>query len=157
MRRFALLAAAPHRAFFFVGTVQGVAAIAWWLADLAGRYGDWYVAPAWTVPASWAHAYLFLYGLFPSFIFGFLLTAMPNWVGVAPRRQRSVAAAALPGGGLAVFYAGLAATPGLAVAGLALHLAGWMLGLLELVRLLRLTRSGDLGFPRFVVALLAAG
>ena len=157
MRRFALLAAAPHRAFFFVGAVQGVAAIAWWLVDLAGRYGGWSAAPTWTVPAPWAHAYLFLYGLFPSFVFGFLLTAMPNWVGVAPRRSRAVLAAALLGGGLALFYAGLATTPWLAVAGLGAHLAGWMLALLELVRLVRLAATGNLAFPRFIVALLAAG
>ena len=61
MNRLAVLAAAPHRVFFFVGAVQGVAAITWWLADLAGRYGGWYASPAWTVPAPWAHAYLFLY------------------------------------------------------------------------------------------------
>jgi len=157
MRRFALLAAAPHRAFFFVGAVQGVAAIAWWLVDLAGRYGGWSAAPTWTVPAPWAHAYLFLYGLFPSFVFGFLLTAMPNWVGVAARRSRAVLAAALLGGGLALFYAGLATTPWLAVAGLGAHLAGWMLALLELVRLVRLAATGNLAFPRFIVALLAAG
>jgi uncharacterized protein involved in response to NO len=157
MSRLALLAAAPHRAFFFVGAVQGVAAITWWLADLAGRYGGWYTAPDWTVPAPWAHAYLFLYGLFPSFIFGFLLTAMPNWVGVAPRRERAVLAATLLGGGLALFYAGLVTTPWLAAAGLGVHLAGWMLALLELVRLVRLATTGNLAFPRFVIGLLAAG
>jgi uncharacterized protein involved in response to NO len=157
MNRLAVLAAAPHRVFFFVGAVQGVAAIVWWLADLAGRYSGWYASPAWTVPAPWAHAYLFLYGLFPSFIFGFLLTAMPNWVGTAPRRQRCVLAAALLGSGLLLLYVGLATTPGLAVAGLGVHLAGWLLALLELVRLLRLATSGNLAFPRFVVALLAAG
>jgi uncharacterized protein involved in response to NO len=157
VNRVALLAAAPHRAFFFVGAVQGVAAIAWWLADLAGRYGGWYAAPAWTVPAPWAHAYLFLYGLFPSFVFGFLLTAMPNWVNVAPRLPRCALAAALLGAGLAVLYLGLATTPWLAVAGAGLHLAGWLVALLELLRLLRLTRSANLAFPRFVVALLAAG
>ena len=157
MNRLAVLAAAPHRIFFFVGATQGVAAIAWWLADLAGRYGGWYASPAWTVPAPWAHAYLFLYGLFPSFIFGFLLTAMPNWVNVAPRRQRCVLAAALLGSGLLLLYVGLATTAWLAVAGLGVHLAGWMLALLELLRLLRLATSGNLAFPRFVVALLAMG
>ncbi|HTO46622.1 MAG TPA: NnrS family protein [Burkholderiales bacterium] len=157
MSRLALLAVAPHRAFFFVAAVQGVAAIGWWLADLAGRYGGWYAAPAWTVPAPWAHAYLFLYGLFPSFVFGFLLTAMPNWVGVAPRLARCMRAAALLGSGLVAFYAGLVTAPWLAVAGLTAHLAGWLLALLELVRLLRLATPGNLAFPRFVVALLTAG
>jgi uncharacterized protein involved in response to NO len=157
MNRLAILAAAPHRAFFLIGALQGVAAIAWWLVDLAGRYGGWYPAPAWTVPPPWAHAYLFLYGFFPSFIFGFLLTAMPNWLGVAPRRPRYVLAATLLGAGLVVIYLGLAAGRPPVVAGLALHLAGWLLALLELVRLLRLTRSGDLAFPLAVVALVGAG
>jgi nucleotide-binding universal stress UspA family protein len=56
-----------------------------------------------------------------------------------------------------VLYVGLVTTPGIAVAGLGVHLAGWMLALLELGRLLRLATSGNLAFPRFVVALLAAG
>jgi len=130
---------------------------AWLAREMAAPDGGWYASPAWTVPAPWAHAYLFLYGLFPSFIFGFLLTAMPNWVGVAPRRQRCVLAATLLGSGLLLLYVGLVTTPGIAVAGLGVHLAGWLLALLELVRLLRLATSGNLAFPRFVVVLLAAG
>lgn len=152
-----MLTASPHRLFFFIGALQGVAAIVWWLADLAGRYGGWYAAPNWSVPAPWAHTYLFLYGLFPSFIFGFLMTAMPNWLGVDVRRPQFVAAGASLGLGLVFIYLGLATGIGLALAGLALHLAGWLIAALELVRLIRRTNSGNLGYPTLITTLVAIG
>ena len=82
---------------------------------------------------------------------------MPSWLGVAPRRPRCVLAATLLGTGLVLIYVGLATARTLAVAGVALHLAGWLLTLVELARLFRHTRSGDLAFPGLVVALVAAG
>jgi uncharacterized protein involved in response to NO len=33
------IAAAPHRSMFLAGALQGVAAMLWWVFDLAGRYG----------------------------------------------------------------------------------------------------------------------
>jgi uncharacterized protein involved in response to NO len=63
---------------FFGGALQALAAFACWSGDLGARYGGWYGAPAWSLPAPWSHAWLLSYGLFPFFIFGFLLTAVPN-------------------------------------------------------------------------------
>ena len=73
------LTAAPHRPMFLAGALQGVLVMAWWLADLAGRYGAGPYLP-WTVAAPAAHAYLMLYGFFPLFIFGFLFTTYPAWL-----------------------------------------------------------------------------
>jgi uncharacterized protein involved in response to NO len=55
----------------------------WWLVDLGGRYAGLYAPIAWTVPPPWAHAFLMNYTVFPFFVFGFLMTAMPNWTGEA--------------------------------------------------------------------------
>ena len=55
---------------------------------MLARYAGWYAPVAWTVPSSWAHAYLMLYGFFPFFMFGFLMAAIPNWLDVEVRRRR---------------------------------------------------------------------
>ena len=135
-RAWRLLSSEAHRTMFFFGALQAVAAMAWWSADLGARYMGWYPAHAWTVPPMWAHAWLLLYGLFPFFMFGFLMTAGPNWLG-APKTSRGafVPAALLMAGGLALFYAGLYANRSLAAVGAGLHLAGWLWGLGALVRM----------------------
>lgn len=74
------LTAAPHRPMFLAGALQGILAVGWWLADLLGRYGGLYPPLQWAIPAPWAHAFLMLYGFFPFFVFGFLMTAAPRWV-----------------------------------------------------------------------------
>src|SRR5688572_14382808 len=79
-RRWALLSSEAHRFMFFFGALQAVAAMAWWLPDVAGRYLGLH-SLAWTVPPMWAHAWLLLYGVFPFFMLGFLMTAGPNWLG----------------------------------------------------------------------------
>jgi uncharacterized protein involved in response to NO len=86
--RWRLLSSEAHRTMFFFGALQAVAAVAWWSVDLGARYLGWYPAIAWTVPPMWAHAWLLLYGLFPFFMFGFLMTAGPNWLG-APKMPAS--------------------------------------------------------------------
>src|SRR5512142_3157595 len=73
-------AAAPHRVMFFGGALQALAVMLWWLTELVTRYGlvghpvDWPVAPV------AAHAWLMIYGLFPFFMFGFLMTVFPRWM-----------------------------------------------------------------------------
>ncbi|MGZ8266253.1 MAG: NnrS family protein [Burkholderiales bacterium] len=134
-RAWRLLSAEPHRIMFFCGILQLVGAVAWWFADLTGRYVAWHEPLAWTLPPSWAHAWLLLYGVFPFFIFGFLMTAGPSWLG-APKMPRTafVPAAVLMGVGVLAFYAGLATHRALVAAGTLLHLAGWIWGIQALVR-----------------------
>jgi uncharacterized protein involved in response to NO len=135
-QRWRWLSSEPHRLMFCFGAVQALAAMLWWLGDVSGRYLALHSPTSWSLPPMWAHAWLLLYGLFPFFMLGFLMTAGPNWLG-AGKMPRS---AFLPAGlamaaGLVLFYSGLATGRALAAAGVVLHLAGWMWGIATLVRL----------------------
>jgi len=127
----------PHRILFCFGAVQAVAAMAWWVADLGARYLALYPPVGWSLPPVWAHAWLLLYALFPFFMFGFLMTAGPNWLG-APRMPKAAyaPAALLMAGGVALFYAGLIIGTGMAAAGVYLHALGWLWGFAALVGML---------------------
>ena len=72
----ATLATAPHRLLFFIGAANVLAAMAWWTAWLAGG------AAMPTVPAGWMHGFVMQYQVLPTFIFGFLLTVFPRWMGL---------------------------------------------------------------------------
>ncbi len=123
------LTAAPHRPMFLAGAVQAVLALAWWLADLLGRYGGLYPPLPTAVPSLWAHGFLMLYGFFPFFIFGFLMTAAPRWVnGEEVARRHYLPAFLLMAVGVALFYPALfLGRPALALA-VMLLLAGWLTG-----------------------------
>ena len=75
----AMLAAAPHRLLFFVGALNVLAAMAWWtlwLFDPAPMPVNW-------VMAGWLHGFMLQYQMLPSFMFGFLITVFPRWMGQA--------------------------------------------------------------------------
>lgn len=71
------IAAAPHRLLFFVGATNVLAAMTWWALYLAGSE-----LPAPALPAGWMHGLLMQYQVLPAFIFGFLLTVFPRWMGL---------------------------------------------------------------------------
>ncbi len=126
---------APHRMFFFGGGVQSVLIIIWWLADLAGRYGGLYAPISWTIPPTDAHAFLMIYGLFPFFIFGFLMTTFPRWMnGEEVERRAYVPAFLLLASGSLLFYVGLIYSAAVLKMALILFLAGWGMGLYALLR-----------------------
>jgi uncharacterized protein involved in response to NO len=130
------LSSEAHRLMFCFGAVQALAAMLWWLADVSSRYLGLYPPHGWALPPMWAHAWLLLYGLFPFFMLGFLMTAGPNWLG-AGKMPRS---AFLPAGlamaaGLILFYVGLLAGRMIAATGVVLHAAGWLWGTAALMRL----------------------
>lgn len=128
---------APHRVMFMAGATQGLLAMSWWAFDLAARYGLLYAPPAWPLPPAWVHAALMIYGFFPFFIFGFLMTAAPRWLGAAAVAEKTyVTSFALMAGGWLGFYAALW-LPQLLVPALVSVLAGWCVGLSELVRVAR--------------------
>ncbi len=121
-----VLFAAPHRPMFLAGAVQTVLAFVPWVWELLARSGM-LAGPVWPWPPGWVHGLWALYGVFPFFVFGFLMTAMPRWQGLA---DTPGAAARGPWlclvAGWLLFDAGLVvAQPGLLAAGLALVLAGW--------------------------------
>ena len=74
----AAITAAPHRVMFFLGAANVLAAMAWWAASLGGLADG--VVPG--VAPVWLHALTLQYQVLPSFIFGFLLTVFPRWMGL---------------------------------------------------------------------------
>jgi len=122
--------AAPHRVMMSGGAVQVVAAMLLWAAELAGRALPGLPLPVLALPPAWAHAFLMLYGTFTFYLFGFLMTTYPRWMGGPPvPRARYVAAFVLLVAGMVTLYLGLlAGARPLAVAGGALFLAGFGAG-----------------------------
>jgi uncharacterized protein involved in response to NO len=153
-----LLSSEAHRLMFFFGALQAVAAVLWWSIDLGARYVGWYAPPVWSVPPMWAHAWLLLYGIFPFFMFGFLMTAGPNWLG-APKTTRMayVPAALMMAGGLALFYVGLTVDRSIAGAGVLLHFSGWFWGLVALTRMLTRYWSTNARYALVLFTFFGAG
>jgi len=73
---------APHRIFFAGGLFQALFALGFWGLELSGRQLGW--AMPWPAPATWFHGGMMLYGIFPWFILGFLMTALPKWMAHGP-------------------------------------------------------------------------
>lgn len=138
-----LLASAPHRLMFFAGTSAIVVSMLWWACFLgAGYFG--HAFPAAPIPAGWAHAVFTQYGMLPFFIFGFLLTVFPRWMGQpALRRRAYVPVFAGLFSGYLLAHLGLLGTRPLLVAGLVLMLAGWISGLVALGGVLVLNGARD--------------
>ena len=77
-----LLALAPHRLMFFVGASNVLLAMLWWTGWLvATRWATWQM-PQPEAYAGWLHAFVMQYQMLASFIFGFLLTVFPRWMGL---------------------------------------------------------------------------
>jgi uncharacterized protein involved in response to NO len=84
----AVFFSAPHRVMFLAGALQSVLTVALWSVDLGARYAGLYTPLAWPLPPLWMHSLVMIYGLFSFFVFGFLMTALPKWVGGAALTQR---------------------------------------------------------------------
>lgn len=147
--------AAPHRLMFAGGVVQALAAMLFWALELGGRYFGLPV-PTWPWPPIWLHAGLMLFGIFPWFIFGFLMTALPKWMGAGPLQARQyIPPFLLLAAGWSLFYGGLALPP-LALAGLLLVAAGWFRAAFSLWQAMR-GSSNDRRHAFAVLAALCAG
>jgi len=126
---------------FLSGTVQALMVMAFWSVEVGGRYAGLWPVPVWPLltllPPSALHALLISCGVFPFFMFGFILTAGPRWQGAGELSQRDFLPAfvLLACGWLLVWVALL--LPQLLVAGLALALAGWIAVALTLTRIAR--------------------
>ena len=152
-----LLAAAPHRLLFFVGAANVLLAMAWWTA--------WLVAARWpgllpvhaqpAVPAGWMHAVLMQYQVLPPFVFGFLLTVFPRWLGLEPlSRWHYLPVGIGLFGGQLLTLAGLCGVPHLVWLGLLQSFAGWTAALASLLWLLRGEREANWHARSCAVALL---
>jgi uncharacterized protein involved in response to NO len=132
----ALLAAAPHRLLFFVGAANVLLAMAWWAL--------WLVDARWRVlglaqpivPAGWLHAIVMQYQVLPAFFFGFLLTVFPRWMNLpAPKPWHYAPVGLGLFGGQLLTLVGALGSPSTLHAGIALTLAGWLVGTTLLARL----------------------
>ncbi|MFP4080018.1 MAG: NnrS family protein [Ectothiorhodospira sp.] len=150
--------AAPHRMMFLPGMAQLVLVMIYWMAELAGRYTAWWSPLSLNVPGFAIHPFLMLYGIFPFFMFGFLMTTYPRWMnGTEIPRSRYVPAWAALTGGMASFHLGLF-THGIWVTlGLLLFLGGWILALAALWDVYRRAPGRDRYYETWLNAVLIAG
>ena len=156
LSRWRQFSAEPHRLLFLAGAVQMLLTVAWWLVELAAR-ATGFLSLTTALPATWGHAFLMLYGLFPFFIFGFLFTVYPRWLrGAAIERRAYVAAFALLFGGMLLFTTGLFLNRWIVLLALLLFLAGWAVALASLLRVY--ARAPERGpHERLLNVALAAG
>lgn len=152
------LAHAPHRLMFFIGAGNVLLAMLWWVL--------WLVSTRWPqvvtmtqppVPAGWLHAFVMQYLVLPSFIFGFLLTTFPRWMGLPDlsRWHYLPVGAGLMGGQLAILIGACGWEVGFFV-GLLMAAVGWTAGVAILGRLL-LREQGTTWHARSCFAGLALG
>jgi len=148
--------AAPHRMLFFGGVLQTVLAMGLWLIALGSRASGALDMP-WTLPATWVHAFLMVYGVFPFFIFGFLLTVYPRWLGgpaISPSRYVPISLALISG--MLLFYLGLFSARGVLLAGIVVYLSGWLLAIHTLLDVYRQAQNRG-PHERLLNLALAAG
>ncbi|HLY97326.1 MAG TPA: NnrS family protein [Sideroxyarcus sp.] len=150
--------AAPHRVMFFGGALQTLAVMLWWLLELATRYGIFGHPMSWPMTPVAAHAGLMIYGLFPFFMFGFLMTVFPRWMnGREIPARHYVPAFLLLMLGAAGFYAGLSSNNTVLAIATTSTLAGWGTGLYALLRVLLDTQHPDKQHPKVIFVALSLG
>jgi len=151
--RWAVFSSAPHRLLFTLGAIQTIAGMLWWLLRLTDRTA----LPVPVVPDAWIHLFIMLYGLFPLFIFGFLFTVYPRWLGgEAVPRALYIAVFCLLAVGITQVYAGAHLSVEILAFGATFCLAGWLAALAGLLRVYR--RASQRGLhERYLNLALAAG
>ncbi len=126
---------APHRLLFAIGAGNVLLAMAWWAL--------WLIDVRWhaiglaqpAVYGGWIHAIVMQYQVLAPFMFGFLLTVFPRWMGLDDlRRWQYVPVGAGLFGGQLFTLAGAFGPERLLHAGAVLTIAGWSIGLFHLLR-----------------------
>jgi uncharacterized protein involved in response to NO len=153
-----MLLEAPHRMMFFIGAGNLLLAMAWCTAWLVSTRWPQVLHMAQPTPyAGWLHAIVMQYQVLASFVFGFLLTVFPRWMGLPElRRVRYIpVGAGLLGGQLATLLGACGWSPGIQV-GIVLTLVGWMCALANLAWLVTRER-GTTWHARSCLAALTLG
>ena len=130
--------AAPHRLAFLCGLVNLLAGGTWWGLHLMARYtGFPLFALDLAVAPIWAHSFLMLFTVFPTFFFGFLFTTYPRWMnGPLVSRPAYVAAPLLLTAATLCWLVAIHASPPLLVVAAGLAVAGLVTALIALLRVL---------------------
>lgn len=153
--------AAPHRLFFWGGSLYAVVSVALWTLQQASLFTGALPPIVWNLAAPQAHAFMMIYGLFGLYFMGFLLTVFPRWLdGEAVPPRTYVTAWALMLAGALGFWLGLFLDARLALAAVLALLAGHLLGLGACLKVLRRAVAAmrpDLAQPAHATAALALG
>jgi uncharacterized protein involved in response to NO len=132
-----MLAAAPHRLLFFVGAGNVLLAMAWWALWLVDIRWHAIGLPQPQVYGGWLHAIVMQYQVLAPFMFGFLLTVFPRWMGQPDlTRWHYVPIGIGLLGGQLLTLAGAFGPEHLLHVGAVMTLAGWTTGLVFLLRML---------------------
>lgn len=133
-----LLAHAPYRLLFFVGALNVLLAMGWWLLWLVDARWQLIGLPSATPFGGWIHAFVMQYQLLPPFMFGFLMTTFPRWTGMPDlsRWHYVPVGLGLLGGQSSVVGGMLSGQPAMVHVGAIMSLAGWSYGLAQLLRVL---------------------
>jgi uncharacterized protein involved in response to NO len=133
-----VVTAAPHRLAFLCGLASLLAASLWWGLHLLARYtGFPLFALDLAVAPIWAHSFLMLFTVFPTFFLGFLFTTYPRWMnGPLVPRGAYVAAPLLLTAATVCWLIGVHASPVLQVCAACLATAGLATALSAFLRVL---------------------
>jgi len=150
--------AAPHRLFFFSGAVQLILPALLWSIELSGRYTELWPPLEMMIPATWAHGFVMIYGLFIFFIFGFLMTVFPRWMG-GPliAREDYVNTFIWMNTGLLVFELSLFLDFSSLFAGIIIYLSGWLYGTHVLYKSFRAAPPQNKRYEIVLLCALLAG
>lgn len=153
---FGWLLVAPHRLFFFIGACSlGIVSL-WWTYVLLARV--WPLPIGYAVAPTYAHALAMLFGFLPFFMFGFLFTAGPRWLGMDQPEPRSLLRPGLAAcGGFAAFLASQQWSALAAALGLAVYAAAWLALWLRFVGLVRASPVRERVHPILVAVALGLG
>ena len=155
-RPLALLAHVPHRFFFLSGVSVLALAALWWAWTLVARMG--YAPPPAPVPPSSLHAFLMIFGFAPFFMFGFLFTAGPRWLGVDPPPSSAWRPACVVAAASVIAMFPLQAGPAWATqAAAGAYALAWAVLLARFVALIRASPAVDKVHATLVAIALAAG
>jgi uncharacterized protein involved in response to NO len=149
---------APHRFFFLAGVTQIALVSLWWLWVLSARAVPGIPPPASAMPDTFVHALVMTCGFAPFFMFGFLFTAGPRWLGVPQPRPGTWRVAGILAAicALALVPLQVSGSPGLRIAagGFA---AGWLWLAGRFFLLIRASAAPDKVHAKLVLAGLLAG
>jgi len=133
----AMLARAPHRLLFFIGAANVLLAMLWWALWLVEARWHALGLPQPQVYGGWIHAIVMQYQVLAPFMFGFLLTVFPRWMGQDDLTVWHYVPVGLGlFGGQLLTLGGALGPAHLLHLGAVFTLVGWGTGLLYLLRML---------------------